>query len=179
MRFRWFCYAEFAAMIPLAGSAYTSRTHSREFFAWIIGWDLTLEYAMGASTVPPLVQSFHRAADIFHIKNAVVLAYDHWTGLKHGDEIIGPAKGSGGRMPHCNPARKHSRQSRCHHESAGPRSWRSKPYPAQCADRFGYEIGFNLPAFVIALVITDTGIGIKESVRLTLLSCIKVAVVCL
>src|SRR2546430_3601136 len=46
------CYAEFAAMIPLAGSAYTyAYATLGEIFAWIIGWDLTLEYAMGASTV--------------------------------------------------------------------------------------------------------------------------------
>ncbi|MGA2426242.1 MAG: amino acid permease, partial [Terriglobales bacterium] len=46
------CYAEFAAMIPLAGSAYTyAYATLGEIVAWIIGWDLTLEYAMGASTV--------------------------------------------------------------------------------------------------------------------------------
>src|SRR5262249_34546172 len=46
------CYAEFAAMTPVAGSAYTyAYTTLGEIFAWIIGWDLILEYAVGAATV--------------------------------------------------------------------------------------------------------------------------------
>src|SRR5262249_4804755 len=47
-----FCYAEFASMAPAAGSAYTYAYRSLgEIFAWIIGWDLILEYAMACSTV--------------------------------------------------------------------------------------------------------------------------------
>jgi len=50
--FAGLCYAEFASMIPIAGSAYTySYTTMGEFIAWIIGWDLVLEYAVGAATV--------------------------------------------------------------------------------------------------------------------------------
>ena len=46
------CYAEFAAMAPVAGSAYTyAYVTLGELFAWIIGWDLVLEYAVGAATV--------------------------------------------------------------------------------------------------------------------------------
>lgn len=46
------CYAEFASMIPVAGSAYTySYATMGEWVAWIIGWDLVLEYALGAATV--------------------------------------------------------------------------------------------------------------------------------
>jgi basic amino acid/polyamine antiporter, APA family len=46
------CYAEFAAMAPVAGSAYTyAYATLGEIFAWIIGWDLILEYAVGAATV--------------------------------------------------------------------------------------------------------------------------------
>src|ERR1700733_8412416 len=50
--FAGLCYAEFAAMIPIAGSSYTyAYTTMGEFVAWIIGWALVLEYALGAATV--------------------------------------------------------------------------------------------------------------------------------
>ena len=50
--FAGLCYAEFASMIPIAGSAYTySYATMGELIAWIIGWDLVLEYALGAATV--------------------------------------------------------------------------------------------------------------------------------
>lgn len=50
--FAGLCYAEFAAMIPVAGSAYTYTFATMgRFMAWIIGWDLVLEYAVGAATV--------------------------------------------------------------------------------------------------------------------------------
>ncbi len=46
------CYAEFASMVPVAGSAYTyAYATLGELFAWIIGWDLVLEYAVGSATV--------------------------------------------------------------------------------------------------------------------------------
>jgi len=50
--FAGLCYAEFASMIPVAGSAYTyAYATLGELFAWIIGWDLVLEYALGAATI--------------------------------------------------------------------------------------------------------------------------------
>src|SRR5262249_52890555 len=46
------CYAEFASMVPVAGSAYTyAYATLGELFAWIVGWDLILEYAMSCATV--------------------------------------------------------------------------------------------------------------------------------
>src|SRR4030042_1557992 len=50
--FAGLCYSEFASLIPIAGSAYTyGYATLGELFAWIIGWDLILEYAFGAATV--------------------------------------------------------------------------------------------------------------------------------
>ncbi len=47
-----FCYSEFASSVPVAGSAYTyAYATLGEFVAWVIGWDLILEYALGAATV--------------------------------------------------------------------------------------------------------------------------------
>ena len=92
------CYAEFAAMIPLAGSAYTyAYAALGELLAWIIGWDLTLEYAMGASTVSSgWSNHFVELLQIFHLKMPLWLAYDHWTALgdrrKHGGARPGPRR---------------------------------------------------------------------------------------
>src|SRR3979490_2808546 len=84
------CYPEFAAMIPLAGSAYTyAYATLGGVFAWIIGWDLTLEYAMGASTVSSgWSNHFIELLNIFHIRMPLWLAYDHWTGLHTAEDIV-------------------------------------------------------------------------------------------
>src|SRR5437870_5554521 len=88
--FAGLCYAEFAAMIPLAGSAYTyAYATLGEIFAWIIEWDLSLEYAMGASTVSSgWSNHFIELLNIFHLKMPLWLAYDHWTGLRQAETII-------------------------------------------------------------------------------------------
>src|ERR1700693_58232 len=88
--FAGLCYAEFAALIPLAGSAYTyAYAALGEIFAWIIGWDLTLEYAMGASTVSSgWSNHFIEFLNIFHLKMPLWLAYDHWTALRTAQNIV-------------------------------------------------------------------------------------------
>src|SRR3984885_4006492 len=88
--FAGLCYAEFAAMIPLAGSAYTyAYATLGELFAWIIGWDLTLEYAMGASTVSSgWSNHFIELLNIFHLKMPLWLAYDHWTALATAQKSV-------------------------------------------------------------------------------------------
>src|SRR6516225_5297076 len=88
--FAGLCYAEFAAMIPLAGSAYTyAYATLGELLAWIIGWDLTLEYAMGASTVSSgWSNHFVEFLKIFKVNMPLWLAYDHWTGLRTAEDAI-------------------------------------------------------------------------------------------
>ena len=179
--FAGLCYAEFAAMIPLAGSAYTyAYATLGEIFAWIIGWDLTLEYAMGASTVSSgWSNHFIELLDIFHLKMPLWLAYDHWTGLRQAETIIARqmaqasdpslVPGTQGFLVKVSAimgAQSPELLQRAHDLLAAPIF-------------FGHEIGINVPAFIIALVITAIlAIGIKESARFnTGIVVIKVSVV--
>src|SRR5467141_3373580 len=166
--FAGLCYAEFAAMIPLAGSAYTyAYATLGEFFAWIIGWDLTLEYAMGASTVSSgWSNHFIELLKIFHLKMPLWLAYDHWTGLNTATKIVAR------QMAQASDATLQP-GTQAFLDKVDAIVGAKSPELAQQAHAllnapviFGHEIGFNLPAFVIALVITAIlVIGIKESAR--------------
>ena len=175
------CYAEFAAMIPLAGSAYTyAYATLGEIFAWIIGWDLTLEYAMGASTVSSgWSNHFIELLNIFGIKMPLWLAYDHWTGLRTAENVVARQMAQASdstlvpgtqaflaKITEIMAAQSPELQQRGHDLLNAPHL-------------FGYEIGINVPAFVIALVITAIlAIGIKESARFNAtIVTIKVAVV--
>jgi basic amino acid/polyamine antiporter, APA family len=179
--FAGLCYAEFAAMIPLAGSAYTyAYATLGELVAWIIGWDLTLEYAMGASTVSSgWSNHFIELLDIVHIKMPLWLAYDHWTALKTAENVVARQMAQAGdaslvpgtqsfldRVSAIVSAQSPELLQRAHDLMGAPHL-------------FGMEIGFNLPAFLIAVVITVIlVVGIKESARFnTAIVVIKVAVV--
>src|SRR3990170_5846377 len=80
--FAGLCYAEFASMIPVAGSAYTySYATMGEFIAWIIGWDLVLEYAVGAATVGISWSRYLvRFLDGFGVQLPVELTAGPWDG---------------------------------------------------------------------------------------------------
>jgi APA family basic amino acid/polyamine antiporter len=73
------CYAEFASMIPVAGSAYTySYATMGELIAWIIGWDLVLEYGVGAATVGiAWAEYFNRFLAIFDPSWAIPYQWCH------------------------------------------------------------------------------------------------------
>ena len=82
--FAGLCYAEFASMIPVAGSAYTySYATMGEFMAWIIGWDLVLEYALGAATVAASwSQYFSEFIEGFGIHFPTALLHGPWDKIK-------------------------------------------------------------------------------------------------
>ncbi|MDE2483123.1 MAG: amino acid permease [bacterium] len=76
------CYSEVATRIPIAGSAYTFAYASvGELIAWIIGWDLVLEYALGAATVSIGWSGYFVAfmKNVFHVVVPDALQQSHWT----------------------------------------------------------------------------------------------------
>jgi basic amino acid/polyamine antiporter, APA family len=166
--FAGLCYAEFAAMIPLAGSAYTyAYATLGELLAWIIGWDLTLEYAMGASTVSSgWSNHFIELLNIFHIKMPLWLAYDHWTALKTAENIVAReiALASDSSLV---PGTQAFLDKVSALTSAPSAELLQRAHALLGAPHlFGMEIGMNLPAFIIAMVITAVLVlGIKESAR--------------
>ena len=175
------CYAEFAAMIPLAGSAYTyAYATLGELFAWIIGWDLTLEYAMGASTVSSgWSNNFVEFLKIFGLNLPLWLSYDHWTGIDTAQKIIargivtqthpGIIPGS----PEFNTALDQVMSTQSADLLARGHALLNAPHI------FGVDIGFNLPAFLIALIITAIlVVGIQESAKFnSIIVFVKVTVV--
>jgi len=78
--FAGLCYAEFASMIPVAGSAYTySYATMGRFIAWVIGWDLVLEYAVGAATVSISWSRYLvKFLDLFHLHLPASFTMSPW-----------------------------------------------------------------------------------------------------
>ena len=120
------CYAELASMIPIAGSAYTyTYATMGELIAWIIGWDLILEYAGSNMSV-----SVGFAAHVVDLLD--------WFGVHPSARWISPAYLPGGLQ-----------------DLAG-----KDIYPA------GFHFGFNIPAFLIVLLLTVVLVrGVRESAR--------------
>ncbi len=179
--FAGLCYAEFAALIPLAGSAYTyAYAALGELIAWIIGWDLTLEYAMGASTVSSgWSNHFIEFLDIFHLKMPLWLAYDHWTALRTAETTIAR------QMAHVSDPNLVDGSQAFMAKVSDIVGAQSPDLVQRARDLvhapqlFGVDIGFNLPAFLIALLITAIlVVGIKESANFnSTIVIVKVAVV--
>lgn len=110
--FAGLCYAEFAAFIPIAGSAYTyGYATLGELFAWIIGWDLVLEYAFGAATVASgwggnltsLLQDFglHLPPALMDTPGTVLVHFQgRWEPLAAAAKAIGAAGLDPATLPH-------------------------------------------------------------------------------
>jgi APA family basic amino acid/polyamine antiporter len=175
------CYAEFAAMIPLAGSAYTyAYATLGELIAWIIGWDLTLEYAMGASTVSSgWSNHFIELLRVFNLKLPLWLAYDHWTGLRAAVDQVARQQVLQ-TYPSLLPGSQDFLQRLDGIKNAPSADIMARAHELLGAPHlFGVEIGVNVPAFLIALLITVILVrGIKESAGFnSAIVVLKVAVV--
>src|ERR1039457_6508791 len=179
--FAGLCYAEFAAMIPLAGSAYTyAYATLGELLAWIIGWGLTLEYAMGASTVSSgWSNHFIELLNIFHIKTPLWLAYDRWTALKKAENMIARQMALATDSSLVAGSQAFLDKVSAITSTQSPELLQRARELLGAPHLFGMEVGLNLPAFIIALVITAIlVVGIKESARFNAgIVVIKVAVV--
>ena len=147
--FAAYCYAEFASTIPVSGSAYTySYVAFGEIFAWIIGWDLLMEYAIGNIAVAiSWSQYFVRVLAGFNIHIPSWMTIDYFTakaGYASGIDLINAGKNTALTLD--EPMR------------TGYDAWVHAPMIGSL------KIIMNIPAFAIVLLITYiVYIGIKES----------------
>ena len=156
------CYAEFASRVPIAGSAYTYAYVSfGELVAWIIGWALILEYAIGNIVVAISWSGyFNNLLEGFHIYLPGWLRIDPIT-AKAGMEAVREAVAKGGAMT--DTLRE------------ALNTWNSAPMIGST------RIFLNIPAFFIVCIISAvTYIGIKESKKSTnIMVMFKIAVIIL
>jgi APA family basic amino acid/polyamine antiporter len=134
------CYAEFASMVPIAGSAYTYAYASLgELVAWIIGWDLIIEYAVGNIGVAIGWSGYFRELlTHFGVTIPAWLGTDYRTAFDAVKQVAGGA--------------------------SGPSVTYLASAVADAPRLFGIPIIFNLPAFLVVMVITWVLVrGIKES----------------
>lgn len=152
--FAGLCFAEFASILPVEGSAYAySYATVGEFFAWIIGWDLILEYAMSASTVAVGWSGYvAKMLALLHIHFPIWLMNDFYT----AKSLIAEATTKG--------------------TLSDLGVYYSSLNIPQIA---GINISFNLPAFAISLLLTYVlvlGIRAASSAN-TLMVFVKIAVI--
>jgi APA family basic amino acid/polyamine antiporter len=149
------CYAEFAAMVPISGSAYTYAYASLgELIAWIIGWDLIIEYAVGNIGVAIAWAGYFREL------------------LSHFGLSIPPWLGTDFRSAHMAADAVAA-------GAADPTNLYLASALSQAPRLFGFPVIANLPAFLIVMMITVIlVIGIKESANSnTAMVLLKIAVI--
>jgi len=146
------CYAEFAAMVPIAGSAYTyAYATLGELVAWIIGWDLILEYAVGNVAVAISWSGYFQ-----ELLRGVGISLPGWLGVDyrsaaHAARQVAEATASGTDL-----------------STLGLAVQRAAEAMQQAPHVFGVPIVLNMPAFLIVMAITWVlVIGIRESAWVT------------
>ncbi|MGV8878446.1 MAG: amino acid permease [Sphingobacteriaceae bacterium] len=154
------CYAEFASRIPVSGSAYTYAYASfGELIAWIIGWDLIMEYAIGNIAVAISWSGyFINLLEGFHIHVPPYLTMDYLSAYRAHEAIVA----AGGNLSSVSEKMKYTAEA-----------WAAAP-------AFGnLKLIANLPALLIVFLITYlVYIGIRETKRATnAMVILKIAVV--
>jgi basic amino acid/polyamine antiporter, APA family len=142
------CYAEFASMVPVSGSAYTySYATLGELVGWIIGWDLIIEYAVGNVAVAISWSGyFQELLRGFGIAFPAWLGTDYRTAAQAAGQIA-EARAGGTDL-----------------ESIGVAVERAASALDQAPRLFDFPLVFNLPAFLIVMLVTVVLIrGIRES----------------
>ena len=151
------CYAEFASLVPISGSAYTySYATLGELVAWIIGWDLIIEYAVGNVAVAIAWASYFRQlCDGLGVHIPAWLAVDYRSALQAAGDAAG--------APGVDPA------TALAHEA-----WTTHPVVA------GVPLIFNALAVLIVMLVTWLlVIGVKESARANnVMVAIKLVILC-
>ena len=153
------CYAELASMVPVAGSAYTyAYATLGELAAWVIGWDLILEYAVGNVAV-----AISWSAYFQELLRGLGFSFPVWLGTDFRSAL----QAANAVAAANDPATLSATVLR------DAEAWRTAP------QIFGLQIIFNLPAFaIVALITWLLVIGIRETARFnTVLVVLKLAVV--
>ncbi|HEY5913352.1 MAG TPA: amino acid permease [Verrucomicrobiae bacterium] len=157
------CYSEFAAMVPVSGSAYTyAYATLGELAAWLIGWDLILEYAISNAAVAVTWSAYFQALLAnFHVH------VPGWLGTDFRSAIQAAAQVASAQAAHLDPAK------------LDPAVLRAAEALQQAPHLLGVPIVFNLPAFGIVLVVTWVVlVGIRETARFnTVLVIIKLGII--
>ena len=142
------CYAEFASMVPVSGSAYTySYATMGELVGWIIGWDLIIEYAVGNVAVAISWSGYFQ-----ELLRSIGINFPYWLGTDYRTAVqaagqVAEARAGGTGL-----------------ESLGIVVERAAQALTDAPRLFGFPIVFNLPAFGIVMLITVVlVIGIRES----------------
>ncbi len=170
------CYAEFASRIPVAGSAYTySYASLGELVAWIIGWDLIVEYAIGNIAVAiSWSDYFTGLLKGYGINFPLNLTMDYLT-AKRGFAAVSEAVGGGETLD--------ALSAKCSEVGAAVGCGQIDAYNAwaNAPNLGGLPIIADLPALLITLVITSlVFIGIRESkVAGNIMTVLKIAVILL
>ena len=156
------CYAEFASMAPVSGSAYTyAYATFGELVAWIIGWDLMLEYAVGNVAVAISWSGYFQKLLLgFNLHWPAWLGVD-WRTAVQGMREVAAAKASGADLSKLSETLQ-----------LGAQAWADAPQLA------GVRLIFNLPAFGIVMLLTWLLVrGIRDSARFnTVMVVIKLAI---